>query len=201
MTQPFYMAPGTMYSKATDLLENYKDLIHACINGDRISQSNLYELFATKMFGVCMRYSKSREEAEEVMQQGFVQVFKSLGNYKFEGSFEGWVRRIMVYSAIRNYHRKSKMHIVVDIEKSQAMEMGNEDIITRLQKKELLKLVQALPPSYRMVFNLYVFEGMKHREIAEQLNISEGTSKSNFFDAKRLLQKAVIKSLKIAKNY
>jgi RNA polymerase sigma-70 factor (ECF subfamily) len=93
------------------------------------------------------------------------------------------------------------MYPVVDIENSPAEELGNEEILAHLHKKELLAMVQALPPAYRMVFNLYVFEGMKHREIAAQLGIAEGTSKSNFFDAKLLLQKAVINSLKITKNY
>lgn len=195
------MALTTNNIKPTDFLEQPAELIQDCINGNRHSQSLLYDQYATKMFGVCMRYSKNREEAEEIMQEGFVQVFKSLHTFKHAGSFEGWIRKIMVYTAIQHYRTASKMHAIIDIENSQAVEMGNEDIIARLQKKELLKLVQALPPSYRMVFNLYVFEGMKHREIAKELGISEGTSKSNFFDAKRLLQKAVINSLKIAKNY
>jgi RNA polymerase sigma-70 factor (ECF subfamily) len=195
------VAYATLYINPTDLLEQPVQLIQACINGDRYSQSSLYAQYALKMFGVCMRYSKNREEAEEIMQEGFVQVFKSLHNFKYAGSFEGWIRKIMVYCAIQHYRAKPKMHSVVNIENSLAIEAGNEDIITGLQKKELLKMIQALPPAYRMIFNLYVFEGMKHREIAEQLGIAEGTSKSNFFDAKLLLQKAVTNSLKIAKSY
>ena len=195
------MASTTIDINQANLLEQPERLIQACINEDRYSQSSLYEQFAPKMFGVCMRYSKNREEAEEIMQEGFVQVFKSLHNFKYAGSFEGWIRKIMVYCAVKHYRSKPKMHSVVAIENSQAEEMGNEDILARLHKKELLKMVQALPPSYRLIFNLYVFEGMKHREIAEQLGISEGTSKSNFFDAKLLLQKAVKNSLKITKNY
>jgi RNA polymerase sigma-70 factor (ECF subfamily) len=195
------MESATIDIKPIDLLEQPAQLIQACINGDRFSQNSLYEQFATKMFGVCMRYSKNREEAEEIMQEGFVQVFKSLHNFKYAGSFEGWIRKIMVYCAIQHFRAKPKMHSVVDIENSPVEEMGNEDILAMLHKKELLKMVQALPPGYRLVFNLYVFEGMKHREIAEQLGISEGTSKSNFFDAKLLLQKAVTNSLKVAKNY
>lgn len=195
------MASTTIDINQPNLLEQPERLIQACINGDRSSQSSLYEQFATKMFGVCMRYSKNREEAEEIMQEGFVQVFKSLHNFKYAGSFEGWIRKIMVYCAIQHFRSKPKMHPVVDIENSQAEEMGSEDILAMLHKKELLKMVQALPPACRLIFNLYVFEGMKHREIAEQLGISEGTSKSNFFDAKVLLQKAVTNSLKVAKNY
>jgi RNA polymerase sigma-70 factor (ECF subfamily) len=183
------------------LLEQTAQLIRACINGDRCSQSRLYEQFAPKMLGVCMRYAKNREEAEEILQEGFVKVFKSLPGFKFSGSFEGWIRKIMVYSAIQQFRSKGSLHIVVDIDSIQAGEIANEEIISALQKKELLKMVQGLPPAYRLVFNLYVFEGMKHREIAESLGISEGTSKSNFFDAKLILQKAVANSLKIAKSY
>ena len=174
-------------------------LIQDCIEGDRHSQNKLYEQYAPKMFAVCMRYSKSREEAEDILQDGFVQVFKSLHSFKFAGSFEGWIRKIMVYTAIANYKRKSKMYAVINIEGIENTALiNNEDIISQLGKKELLKMVQSLPPMYRMVFNLYVFEGLKHREIGDQLGISEGTSKSNFFDAKAILQKAVADSLKIA---
>ncbi|MCW3107545.1 MAG: sigma-70 family polymerase sigma factor [Segetibacter sp.] len=147
-----------------------------------------------------MRYSKNCEEAEEIMQEGFVQVFKSLHNFKYTGSFEGWIRKIMVNTAVQHHRAKPKMHLVLDISNS-AAEVSDQDIIMSIQKKELLKMIQALTPAYRMVFNLYVFEGMKHREIAALLGISEGTSKSNFFDAKLILQKAVTNSLKVAKKY
>lgn len=180
-------------------LDKETELIQSCIDGDRYSQSKLYELFVPKMFAVCLRYSKNREEAEEIVQEGFVQVFKSLRSFKKEGSFEGWIRKIMVYCAIQHFRSKSKMHRVVHIETANVEEPGSEDILPQLAKKELLKMVQALSPAYRMIFNLYVFEGMKHREIAEHLGISEGTSKSNLFDAKIILQKAVLNSLKIAR--
>jgi RNA polymerase sigma factor (sigma-70 family) len=186
----------------TDILENINQLIQDCIEGNRLSQNQLYKMFAPKMFAVCLRYSRNREEAEEIAQEGFVQVFKSLKNFRHEGSFEGWIRKIIVYSAIQHYRSKPKMHPVINIEQAEMEETGAEDALTQLSKKELLNMVQALPPAYRMVFNLYVFEGMKHREIAECLGISEGTSKSNFFDAKLILQKAVTNSLKVAKqNY
>lgn len=186
----------------TLFLEQTKELIQACIDGDRHSQSSLYNHFAPKMFAVCMRYSKNREEAEDILQDGFVQVFKSLHAFKFAGSFEGWIRKIIVYSAIANYREKSKMQVVINnVGNFSGIEViVNEDAIGLLGKKELLKMIQALPSMYRMVFSLYVFEGLKHREIAKELGISEGTSKSNFHDAKIILQKAVINSLKIAKQ-
>jgi len=190
MVKPFYY------------LEQETQLIQACINRDRQSQNQLYAVLAPKMFAVCLRYCKNHEEAEEVLQEGFVQVFKSLKNYKYQGSFEGWVRKIMVYSAIQYYRSKTKLHPVIYMRTSMEEPAEKEETLSQLGKKELLKMIQALPPAYRMVFNLYVFEGMKHREIAEHLGISEGTSKSNFFDAKLILQKAVANSLKIAKiNY
>ena len=182
-----------------ELLEQPIKLIQGCINGDRYFQRCLYEQYMPKMLGVCMRYTKNREEAEDVLQDGFVQVFKSLHSFKFEGSFEGWIRKIMVNCAIKHYRTKPKMYPVVALENAQVVDSGTEEIMAYLNKKELLKMVQGLPPAYRMIFNLYVFEGMKHREIAAHLGISEGTSKSNFFDAKLLLRKAVNNSLKIAK--
>lgn len=189
-----------MIVKPTDFLEHLTQLIQGCIEGNRHSQNQLYLLFAPKMFGVCLRYSKNRQEAEDIVQEGFVQVFKSLKSFKYKGSFEGWVKKIMVYCAIQHYRSKPKMHPVVTIETVDIEETGDEDIMSQLGKKELLSMVQALPPAYRMVFNLYVFEGMKHREIAELLHISEGTSKSNFFDAKVILQKTVSNSLKVTKQ-
>lgn len=188
-----------MFIKPSDFLEQISHLIQSCIEGDRNAQSSMYELFAPKMLAVCMRYSKNREEAEDILQDGFVQAFRSLHTFKFAGSFEGWIRKIMVYTALASYRTKSKMHAVISIDSIPEIEvMNNDDVISQLGKKELLKMVQALPPMYRMIFNLYVFEGLKHREIAKKLGVSEGTSKSNFFDAKVILQKAVIKSIQIA---
>ena len=181
-------------------MEQETQLIKACINGDRNSQSRIYKIFVPKMYALCLRYSKNPQDAEEIVQEGFVQVFKSLHSYKYIGSFEGWIRKIMIYCAIQYYRNNSKIHAIVNIETTDAEEADNEDIFNQLGKKELLKMVQALSPAYRLVFNLYVFEGMKHREIAEMLGISEGTSKSNLSDAKIILQRAVMQSLKVAKK-
>lgn len=175
-------------------------LIHGCIKGHRYAQSQLYELFAPRMFVVCLRYSKNKEEAEEILQEGFMKVFTFLHQFNFEGSFEGWIRKIMVNCALQKYRSKARLHAVVDIETNQQQIAEAENIIAQIGTKELLKMVQQLPPGYRLVFNLYVFEGMKHREIAGHLGISEGTSKSNLSDARAILQKAVNNSLQVAKK-
>lgn len=174
-------------------------LIEGCIKGDRQSQSQLYARLTPKMFVVCLRYARNREEAEEILQEGFMKVFEFIHQYKFAGSFEGWVRKIMVNCALQKF-RSRKMHAVVDIDPATIEHIGYENIISRLGTKELLNMVQQLPPAYRMVFNLYVFEGMKHREIAQLLGISEGTSKSNLSDARSILQKAVNNSLQSSQN-
>jgi len=158
----------------------------------------LYELLAPRLFVVCLRYSRSREEAEETLQEGFMRIFEFVHQFRFAGSFEGWARKIMVNCALQKYRSKPKMHAVIDIDSASVEDSGNEDIITQLSTRELIALVQQLPPGYRMVFNLYVFEGMKHREIAVMLGISEGTSKSNLSDARAILQKAVKKSQQVA---
>lgn len=182
------------------LVEQPEELIQGCISGDRQSQSRLYTLFAAKMFVVCMRYAKNREEAEEILQEGFMKIFQFIHQFRFTGSFEGWIRKIMVNCALQKYRSKTNLRAVVHMDEASLENFGTEDISTQLSSKELLKLVQLLPPAYRLVFNLYVFEGLKHREIAELLGISEGTSKSNLSDARIILQKAVINSSVIAKQ-
>lgn len=175
-------------------------IIQGCIKGNRSDQSRLYRLFAPKMMTVCLRYSKNKEEAEEILQEGFMKVFTFLHQFNNEGSFEGWIRKIMVNCALQKYRSKSQLHAVMDIDTTREEIPEAENVIARLGTKELLNLVQQLPPGYRMIFNLYVFEGMKHREIATMLGISEGTSKSNLSDARTLLQKAVNQSMQVAKK-
>lgn len=181
--------------------EQLDQLIQECIRGERTSQSRLYGLLAPRMFVVCLRYSRSREEAEETLQEGFIRMFEYLHQFKFSGSFEGWVRKIMVNCALQKYRSKHHLHAVVNLDTAPTGSMAdNETISAELGSKELLNMVQDLPPACRMVFNLYVFEGMKHREIAEMLGISEGTSKSNLSDARILLQKAVAGSMQVARQ-
>ena len=172
--------------------ERIDHLIQYCIEGKRHSQSRLYALLAPKMFVVCQRYAKSREEAEEILQEGFMKVFENLQQFKFTGSFEGWVRKIMVNCALQKCRSRSKFFVSVNIDDVTYEHSEAENISSRLSTKELLQLIQQLPPVYKLVFNLYVFEGMKHREIAALLGISEGTSKSNLSDARAILKKIIV---------
>lgn len=136
-----------MLVNPTDHLEETRQLIKSCLAQDRNAQRNLYELFAPKMFGICLRYARNREEAEDILQEGFAQVFKSLHTFRFSGSFEGWMRKIMVYCAIAQYREKSKLHFVLNIETEEIATAHNEEILSSLGKKELLKMVQDLPPA------------------------------------------------------
>lgn len=181
------------------LADGHQLLIKGCLAGDRASQAKLYNDYCRKMMGVCMWYAKNREEAEEILQDGFMRVFKYLNTFTGEGSFEAWMRKIMVSAALTKYRNKST-HLRPVLEFSPDYHDIYEEptFITQYDERELVKLIQTLSPAYRLVFNLYVFEGLKHREIAESLNISESTSKSNLADARKILQAALTVKKKTA---
>ena len=166
----------------------------------RHAQNRLYEEFAPRLFVVCQRYADSRADAEDILQEGFIRIFTHLDQFKHEGSFEGWMRRIVVNSALQRFAAKKRMAPIVALPPEEIPVSEENGAAAVLGQKELMALVQKLPPSYRMVFNLYVFEGMKHREIAEALCISEGTSKSNLSDARTFLQKEISKTTEDRKD-
>lgn len=173
-------------------------LLNDCLRGDRRAQRVFYETFAPQMFPVCLRYCRSREEAEEVLQEGFLLIFRNLGQYRGDGALEGWIRKIMVNASLQKIRSRPGLTPLLN-SANEHPEIAEEAMaLDRIGTKELIGLIQELPPMYRAVFNLYVFEGMKHREIAEMLNISEGTSKSNLSDARKILQRAVTQLNKIA---
>ena len=177
----------------TNLPDTEQLLIKGCIAGERTSQAKLYNLYARKMMGVCMWYARNREEAEEILQDGFMRVFTYIHKYSGKGSFEGWIRKIMVNAALLKYRNKSShLRPVVEFNANAHEASESNSVIELLDAKELVSMVQMLSPVYRMVFNLHVLEGMKHREIAELMHISEGTSKSNLADARAILQKALM---------
>jgi RNA polymerase sigma factor (sigma-70 family) len=179
------------------LTDSLKDIIAGCITGNRNCQRDLYTHFSSKMMIVCLRYSKNSEEAEEILQDGFIRVFKFIGQFKHEGSFEGWIRKIMANCALQKLRSQVNLRPVVSLSLEQHEEFYEDSVIENITGKEMLQIVQSLSPAYRMVFNLYHFEGYKHREIAEMLGIEEGTSKSNLAQAKKNLQAAVKKNLSI----
>ncbi|QJD98416.1 RNA polymerase sigma factor [Mucilaginibacter robiniae] len=166
-------------------------LIERCKAADRKAQELLYKQFAAKMLAVCMRYTAHRAEAEDMLQVGFIKVFQKLEHYRGEGSFEGWMRRIMVHTSIEHYRKYHKNMQIVDIEESGYEQSVNPIAAANLEAKDLLLLIQQLPDGYRMVFNLYAIEGYSHREIAEIAGITEGASKSQLSRARTMLKQKI----------
>jgi len=169
---------------------NDETLIQQCAAGDRRSQKMLYDRYASKMFGVCLRYSQDYQAAEDILQEGFVKAFRNMEKFRFEGSFEGWLRRIMVNSAIEMHRRKNHLYPLLEVETTD-IELVEENALNMLAAEDLMHMIESLSPGYRTVFNLYAIEGYSHKEIAEQLNISEGTSKSQLARARYILMEMV----------
>ena len=167
-----------------------EELIKGCRKGKAEHQKALYDRYAGKMFALCMRYARHKLEAEDILQDGFIKVFRYLDNFRSEGSFEGWIRRIMVHTAIKHYHKAANKNEQIGME-----EMPEQSIIPNihgeLNAEELMELVKQLPEGYKMVFNLYALEGYKHKEIAEILKIGESTSRSQLVKARKLLQQMI----------
>jgi RNA polymerase sigma factor (sigma-70 family) len=168
------------------------DLLEGCKAGDRKMQEMLYKQTASKMLAVCMRYAKDRMEAEDVLQMGYVKIFQKVKDYRGDGSFEGWIRRIMVNTAIESYRKNLRTLNVVPIEDAYEQPSTGFDF-SSLGMQDLMKVIQKLADGYRMVFNMYIIEGYSHKEIAETLGISEGASKSQLSRARAILQQEIIK--------
>jgi len=171
-------------------------LIKGCVEWDRRSQNELYDIYKSKMFAVCFKYSSSREEAEDTFHEGFMKVFKNIQHFKKEGSLEGWIRIIMVNTALEKFRKNKRMVALVNIEEyhHETKNQTGDDVFSQFAVDDLMEMIHNLPPQYKMVFNLYEFEGLKHKEIAEELGITEGTSKSNLSRAKAILQKEIRKN-------
>tara|TARA_R110000868_G_scaffold52221_3_gene165202 strand:- start:108 stop:671 length:564 start_codon:yes stop_codon:yes gene_type:complete len=175
--------------KIISFYTNEKLLLKKAIAGNPQAQKYLYEKNAPKMLSVCRQYIKDLEFAEDVMVTGFVKVFKYLHTFKFEGSFEGWMRRIMIRESI-TYLRK-KQFVVFDDDIFERNTQAHVSFSSDLDVEQIQMLIDKLPEGYKMVFILYAIEGYKHGEIAEMLQISEGTSKSQLFKARRMLQEQI----------
>ena len=168
------------------------ELIQDCKQKKPKAQKAVYDKYAARMLVVCMRYIKDRMEAEHVMVGGMVKTFEKIGQFQEEGSFEGWIRRIMVNESLMYLRKNKNMSLESDVDEV-TEEPNYDELSESVDAEELLKLIQELPVGYRAVFNLYAIEGYKHEEVGKILGISTGTSKSQLNRARKLLQKRLVK--------
>ncbi|MGB5243223.1 MAG: RNA polymerase sigma factor [Lutimonas sp.] len=165
-----------------------KKLILKCKNRDIKAQSEVYQLFAGKMFAISLKYSRNTQEAEDNLQDAFITIFEKIDQFKFKGSFEGWMKRIVINTTLQSYRQKSVLNLV---EYNLPDEVDVEVVEDEISLDFLLGIVQELPERYRMVFNLYVLDGFSHKEISKLMGIAEGTSKSNLSRARLILKEKV----------
>lgn len=168
----------------------YKELIEACVKGDRLAQRNLYDIFSKRMYVVCLRYTKSQQEAEDVLQDSFIKIFKSLKGYRGDSRLDYWIKRIVVNTALNSQRKKLYMYPMVDIDDVKN-DYDHSKILSGFQMDELLNMIRELPTGCRTVFNMFAIEGYSHKEIAKMLEVSEGTSKSQFSRARKLLMEKI----------
>jgi len=165
-------------------------IVEKCKTYDKKAQKELYDVYSPVLFGVCLRYSSSHTDAEDILQEGFVKVFTKINNFSGKGSFEGWMRRVVVNTAISHYHKNKKHKEVYDIDEIQETDIEGSNFDTvDFTKEELFSVINRLPEGSRIVFNMYAIEGFRHKEIAKKLNISENTSKSQYSRARDKIKK------------
>ena len=177
-------------------MEELQQLIAGCKEKKRESQKHLYEKFSRSMYGVCLRYARNNETAEDLLHDGFIKIFSVIDSYSEKGSFEGWMKRIFINMALEKL-RKEKSTIVIEEmgEVPDLIDNDNEEV-SNIPEEELMKMIQCLPKGYRTVFNLYAIENLSHREIAQMLDIAEGTSRSQYIRARQILQGKIVEYLK-----
>ncbi len=165
-----------------------EQMLAGCLQNDAVAQDALYSRFSPRMLGVCYRFAKNREDAEDMLQEGFIKVFSQMHQYRNEGALEGWIRRIMVHTCINVLKRNKKFSDCVDISYAAGIGIREDYIPAVVQAKEVVECIRLLPLGYRTVLNLYAVEGYSHREIGEMLDIEESTSRSQYTRAKALLE-------------
>lgn len=170
---------------------NEAELIEGCISGNPRAQKQLYDKFSGKMMGVCLRYCANSDEAEDVLQEGFVKVFTKIAEFKSDGSFEGWIRRIMVNTALDMIRKNKKHAFNASIDEVNNHLTDGETALNQLAAEDLLNLLSKLPTGYRVVFNMFAIEGFSHKEIAEHLGVTESTSKSQYSRARAFLKESI----------
>ena len=167
---------------------NEKQLIDNCLLGDSNAQRKIYELYSNKMMGVCMRYCRDKETAKDLLHDGFLKVYTHLDGFEGKGSFEGWMRRIMVNTALEFLRKKNDEGYNLDIEEAFTLTSSDYGALEMMQADELLKIIQRLPDTYRTTFNLFVIEGYSHKEISDSMNITESSSRVYLTRAKQMIQ-------------
>lgn len=177
-------------------METLKKIVKGCIKQNKVDQHKLYTMFSAKMYGVCLRYSSSIHDAQDILQEGFIKVFDNLHTFKWQGSLEGWMKKIMIHSAIEKYRLRVNHVNTEELWNSSGFFFENEGP-SKVALEELLNMIQELPDQYRMVFNLSVIEGYNHKEIGQQLGILESTSRSNLARARQILQQLLIKEERV----
>jgi RNA polymerase sigma-70 factor (ECF subfamily) len=165
-----------------------EEMINGCVKGNRRCQELLYLKFSRKMMGVCFRYTRAQEEAEDVLQESFIRIFKKIDQFRFEGSLEGWIRRVVLNTVFDHLRKQNIMIALSDINEYEELETG-EDLFPDVDLDLLINAIRELSPGYRAVFNMFAIEGYSHKEISAILGISVGTSKSQYAAARRVLQK------------
>ena len=168
-------------------------LITGCIKGNQIAQKTLFDSFSPKFFALCLRYMKSTDDAEDVLQEGMVKIFTKLPEYKGKGSFEGWMRRIVVNTCLDQIRKNQKLKFDVSIDKEEYKLSMNAHILENMSANELIEEIKKMPPGYRVVFNMFAIEGYSHQEIAEKLGVKESTSKSQYLRARAYLKERISK--------
>lgn len=167
-----------------------KELVDGCLKGDSRQQRLLFEKYYGRMLGVCQRYTVDRDQAKDILQEAFIKIFQKMQQFKFNSPLEAWMRRITVNTAIDRFRKNSMEPTIKELETSTYhISAEGQDVVSDIAHTELLAFINELPAGYKMVFNLYIIEGFSHKEIAEQLGITEGTSKSQLAKARNYMQK------------
>ena len=170
-----------------------ESILKGCLSNDAVAQKELYNRYSPKMLAVCYRFAHNREDAEDMLQEGFIKVFSQIHTFRNQGAFEGWIRRIIVHTCINNLKKNRKFNESVDLIHATAMQVREESVPSIVQAKQVVECIRILPIGYRTVLNLYAIEGYSHREIGSMLDIEESTSRSQYTRAKQMLEDILIK--------
>lgn len=168
-------------------------LLNRCLHNDPIAQKELYNKYSSKMLSVCYRFAHNREDAEDMLQEGFIKVFSQIQTFRNQGAFEGWVRRIMVHTCINHLKRNKKFNESVDLIHASGLQIREESVPSIIQAKQVIECIRMLPIGYRTVLNLYALEGYSHKEIAAVLDIEESTSRSQYTRARQMLEEILVR--------